>query len=251
MMPTLTHPLDVFLLGLADIYDAEHHFLDGQRDLLANATNPQLQNGIRIHIEQTQQQIAVLNDVFAALGQSPRRHENVVAAALVQSAREEVGAVQPAPLRDMVVDNAAAKVEHVEIASYRGLIAQAQAMGQDQIVALLRRNLEQEEVTARLLEDLAPILVGPQVPGASVERSLAGSNAEPNSPLPGPTEHPNSAAIPSTSPAPAVEQHAGPVAPPRDETVGHPPDTALTEPPATKQRTNEIVIDPADREARP
>jgi ferritin-like metal-binding protein YciE len=38
-------------------------------------------------------------------------------------------------------------VEHYEIATYQGLLTQAEAMGQEDIVALLQENLEQEQHT--------------------------------------------------------------------------------------------------------
>ena len=41
----------------------------------------------------------------------------------------------------------AAKTEHVEIAMYEALITKAQAMGADDVTALLEENLEQEKHT--------------------------------------------------------------------------------------------------------
>ena len=62
-------------------------------------------------------------------------------------------------LLDCVINGAAGKVEHYEIASYRGLIAGAELMGQEQVVALLRENLSQEEQTAQLVEQSEPTLL--------------------------------------------------------------------------------------------
>ena len=50
-------------------------------------------------------------------------------------------------LVDAVIVGAATKNEHVEIAMYEGLITKAEAMGEQDIVALLQENLEQEQHT--------------------------------------------------------------------------------------------------------
>jgi hypothetical protein len=76
-------------------------------------------------------------------------------------------------LVDAVLPGAAAKTEHVEIATYEGLITKAETMGADDVVALLEENLEQEphrrrtrcarrgrvrRVDEERLEGIAPIL---------------------------------------------------------------------------------------------
>jgi ferritin-like metal-binding protein YciE len=47
-----------------------------------------------------------------------------------------------------VIATAQAKIEHYEIASYRGLIIGAEIMKNEEIAALLQTNLRQEEGTA-------------------------------------------------------------------------------------------------------
>ena len=51
------------------------------------------------------------------------------------------------------------KVEHFEVATYRGLIQGAQAMGQTEVASLLQENLAQEENTADMLEASMPELL--------------------------------------------------------------------------------------------
>ncbi len=51
------------------------------------------------------------------------------------------------------------KVEHFEMGSYRGLVAGAQQMGQNEIVNLLSENMQQEEQTAQIAEQSAPELL--------------------------------------------------------------------------------------------
>jgi ferritin-like metal-binding protein YciE len=150
---------EMFQHKVGDIYDAEHRFLTGQREMLTKATDPQLQGLILQHIEQTQQHIKNLDQVFNLLGQQPKGVMCDSAQGLVTEAQKAMHDAASDPIRDVLIDTAAAKVEHYEIASYRGLITDAMLMGQTEIQNLLQQNLQQEEQMAQLLEQTAPQLV--------------------------------------------------------------------------------------------
>jgi len=57
------------------------------------------------------------------------------------------------------IGGGAALVEHYEIAAYRGLVGQAQALGLTEALPLLQQNLQQEEQTAQRLENAAPMML--------------------------------------------------------------------------------------------
>ena len=73
---------------------------------------------------------------------------------------------QSEPLRDTLIADAQAKVEHFEIASYQALIIGAQQMGQDEAVELLRRNLQWEQKTALDIKQKTPQLVRKAMQGS-------------------------------------------------------------------------------------
>ena len=56
---------------------------------------------------------------------------------------------------DGALASGATHVEHYEIATYEGLLAQAEAMGEEDVVALLQENLEQEQQTLGKVEATA------------------------------------------------------------------------------------------------
>jgi len=145
---------DLLLHELCELYDAEHRFLEGQVQMVHRATDSRLQRSIENHIHQTRQHIRDLEQFFGELGQEPRRETNEVARGLVSEAQEGVEEARNDALRDCVIDAAVIKVEHFEIASYRGLIAGARLMmGQSMVVNnLLETNLRQEEETAQIAE---------------------------------------------------------------------------------------------------
>lgn len=151
----------MFTHELEDIYDAEHRFLKGQQEMLAEATDGMLKGLIETHMKQTQQHISNLEQVFESLGQQAKGATCDAAAGLVSEAQKvikEAGSAGAEAIRDCLIGEAATKVEHYEIVSYRGLVADAEMLSKDSAAALLRENLAQEEHTARLLEQSAPQL---------------------------------------------------------------------------------------------
>ena len=74
---------------------------------------------------------------------------------------------QPSPMMLTMFDlGGAAKTEHYEIASYQGLIDQANLMGQKECAQLLQQNLQPEEAMAQKVVLFSREL-GPQVVAAS------------------------------------------------------------------------------------
>lgn len=161
-----------FVHDLADIYDAEHRFLEAQRQMMMQASSPQLKTMIQEHIGQTQQQIGNLEQIYAQLGTNPTRVKCDAAAGLVIEGQKGMQESQGNPaVCDCMIAGSAAKVEHYEVASYRGLITAADGMGQTQIASLLRQNLQQEEQTAHKVEQSVPTLLQ-QAMVAQERRSL-------------------------------------------------------------------------------
>ncbi len=150
---------ELFMHELGDMYDAEHRFLKGQEEMLAQATDADLKGMIQAHIQQTEQQITNLDQVFSLLGQEAKGQKCDAAAGLVSEAQKTMKEASVAALRDCVIGTAATKVEHYEIVNYRGLVAGAEGMAPTEVVALLRTNLAQEEQTAQKLEKSAPQLL--------------------------------------------------------------------------------------------
>jgi ferritin-like metal-binding protein YciE len=149
-----------FVHELKDIYDAEHQFLKGQEEMLQKATDPNLQNMITQHIDQSRQQVRNLDQVFNLLGLQPDRTMCDGAKGIVTEGQKLFKQTNDAKeLLDCAIAGAASKVEHYEIAAYRGLIQAADLMGQREIVSLLQQNLQQEEQTAQRIEQSTPLLL--------------------------------------------------------------------------------------------
>ena len=148
---------ELLLHELRELYDAENRFLEGQVQMVHRATDSELQRSIEHHIYQTRRHIQNLERFFGELGQEPRRETSEAAEGLVSEARQGFEEAKSDALRDCAINAAIIKVEHLEIASYRGLLTGARLMmGQSLAVdELLQTNLRQEEETARTAEQSA------------------------------------------------------------------------------------------------
>ncbi len=149
-----------FVHELGDAYDAEHQFTEAMQQMLQQASDSKLKHLLETHIGETQHQIKNLQQIFSLLGEQTRQVRCDGAAGLVSEAQKSMqeAAGNPAIL-DCEIAAAAAKSEHYEIASYRGLVRGAEQMGQREVLHLLHQNLEQEEQTAQLIEDHVPKLL--------------------------------------------------------------------------------------------
>ena len=157
-----------FIHGLGDIYDAEHRFLDAQQKMLPNATSPTVQTLLQKHIAETEQQIINLTKVHEILGLTAKRVTCDGAAGIVNEGDKLLKETMDVPaLADLAINGGCSKVEHYEIASYRGLIAGAEQMGITDVVRLLTENLQQEENTAQALESSMPTLLQKAIQTAS------------------------------------------------------------------------------------
>jgi ferritin-like metal-binding protein YciE len=131
-------------LGMA--LGAERKVLTTLRKLERSAQRQELKQQFHHHLEETEGQIKNLEQAFQALGARAGGHEADSANGIAAEGDKLVEKVDD-ELIDVVLLAAAAKTEHVEIAMYEGLITKAEAMGADDIVALLEENLDQERHT--------------------------------------------------------------------------------------------------------
>ncbi|ARV59263.1 YciE/YciF family protein [Nostocales cyanobacterium HT-58-2] len=156
----ITNLEDKFLYDTAGMYDAEIRFLEALQLTLPHIQNNQLKSLFETHIRETQQQIKNLEQVFSAIGQQPTRVNCDVAAGAVSDGQKEMLLSAETPsLLELTIAGEQAKVEHLEVISYRCLIQVAEQMGQNQVVELLRQNLQQEEQTVQKLEQCSPQLL--------------------------------------------------------------------------------------------
>lgn len=134
--------------ALGDMYDAEHRFYDAQQEMSAKTDSAELRTLLEEHNQQTKGHIANLERVYRLLGKEPQRIKCEAAAGIVAEGQRTMRDAGTPEIMNWVIASAQAKIEHYEIASYRGLIIGAQIMKNEEVAVLLQTNLRQEEGTA-------------------------------------------------------------------------------------------------------
>ena len=163
----VTDPHDLFVHELKDILFAERTIEKALPKLAREAHDSQLRTHIEHHLDETRQQIANLEQVFAELDMTARGQRCPGIEGLMQEHDEFMKTNKGAPSRvvDTFLCGAASRTEHYEIAAYTGLVTTAHALGKKEIADLLQQNLEQETAMLEKATRTHDRLVGTQLPG--------------------------------------------------------------------------------------
>jgi ferritin-like metal-binding protein YciE len=114
------------------------------RELSETANGSDLKEQLLHHRGETRGQIGNITQAFAALGLEPKPRPCPAIDALKTEAQMTIQLAMP-ELYDAAILAGCAAVEHYEIAVYGGLIVLADELHGDDVVALFKENLEQEQ----------------------------------------------------------------------------------------------------------
>jgi ferritin-like metal-binding protein YciE len=145
-MATVETPTELFAHKLGAALTMEETILEMLEELQQKASDPKLQRQLQQHHTETQQQVQNLRRIFDALGTQPEKQPCPAIEGLEKEGQQMIKTVDDA-LVESVILSGVIETEHHEVAVYDVLIIQAEQMGDDDIVALLQENLEQEEAT--------------------------------------------------------------------------------------------------------
>jgi ferritin-like metal-binding protein YciE len=143
------------MAGLQDIYYAEQQITKELPKMIDKATNHDLSNGLKNHLEETKKQIERLEKVFAKLGKQPSGTQCPAIDGLIKEADETASEIEDKSVLDAAIVANAQAVEHYEICRYGTLIAWAEALGHDEIVRFLTTNLNEEHAANTKLNTVA------------------------------------------------------------------------------------------------
>jgi ferritin-like metal-binding protein YciE len=162
-MATVETPTELFVHELGAALTMEETILELLENLQDKAFDGKLRQQLQQHHTETQQQVQNLRRIFEALGRQPEKQPCPAIDGLEKDGEQLIKQVDDA-LVDSVILGAVIKTEHLEVAVYDGLIIKAEQLDDDDLVALLQENLEQEEATldkaVKAAEQSAQVLVG-------------------------------------------------------------------------------------------
>jgi ferritin-like metal-binding protein YciE len=145
-VPEINDARKLFVHKLGEALNMERTVLTMLKENEQASSDPELTRLFQHHRDETEGQIRNLEQAFTSLGEQPAGHVCHGMEGMKKEARDMVEKVAP-ELLDGALAGGATHVEHYEIATYEGLITHAEAMGSEEIVALLQENLEQEQHT--------------------------------------------------------------------------------------------------------
>ena len=157
---------DLFVEQLQDLYDAEHQITKALPKMAKAASSSQLQQAFQMHLQQTEQQIQRLEQVFESVGQKAKGKTCEAMKGLIKEG-DELMSMNAAPeVLDAGLIASAQRVEHYEMAGYGSVRTWAQQLGNQQAVQLLQQTLDEEGETDHKLTQIAESMVNTRAAGA-------------------------------------------------------------------------------------
>ncbi|HEY6835791.1 MAG TPA: DUF892 family protein [Gaiellaceae bacterium] len=150
-MAQIGDPKQLFMHKLGAALTMEETVLSMLGELEQQANQADLKEQLSHHHDETRQQVANLQQAFSAIGREVEKRPCPAIDGLQKEGKEMLQQ-SAQELYDAVILSGCAEVEHHEIAVYDGLIQMADELGEEDIVALLKENLEQEEHTLKEVE---------------------------------------------------------------------------------------------------
>lgn len=146
---------DLFVHTLRDIYYAEKQLLKALPEMIGMATNRELSQGLKKHLEETKNHVARLDQVFEMHGSQPKGTDCPAIDGIIEEAEEITSEVEDKDVLDAAIIAAAQAAEHYEITRYGTLVAWAHELGRDDCAAVLQKNLDEEKAADKKLTTIA------------------------------------------------------------------------------------------------
>jgi len=140
---------------IRDLYHAEKQMTKSLPKMAKAATHEDLREAFETHLEETQEQINRLEEVFEALGERPKAKPCPGMAGIIQEGQETMQEDADGAVLDAALIAAAQRAEHYEIGAYGTCAEWARLLGLNDVVSLLEQTLEEEKATDKKLTSLA------------------------------------------------------------------------------------------------
>ena len=164
---------------LKDLYHAEKQLTKALPKMVKAAENDDLREAFEMHLEETEEQINRLEEVFAALGEKVRAKPCPGMAGIIQEATETLQEDAEGAVMDAAIIAAAQRAEHYEIGAYGTCIEWARLMGHRDVVSLLEQTLEEEKAADKKLTMLAESEINPAaIAQGETDESVSGSRRQ-------------------------------------------------------------------------
>jgi ferritin-like metal-binding protein YciE len=140
---------------LKDLYSAEKQIVRALPKLAKSATNPELSEALRTHLEETKEQVARLEKISELIGKKLTGKTCVGMKGVLEEGSEVLEETEKGAIRDAALIAASQRVEHYEMAGYGAARDFAKLLGRRDIASLLEATLEEEKSADKKLTAIA------------------------------------------------------------------------------------------------
>jgi|1185.fasta_scaffold513368_1 ferritin-like metal-binding protein YciE len=144
---------------IKDIYDAEKQLTKALPKLIKKATAEDLKTALSNHLQETEEHIARLEQVFDLMQMPPRGKKCEGMQHLIAEGSEMIDECDEDATRDAVIIAAAQKCEHYEIASYGTMRVWANLLDHTDVGSIFEDTLEEEKTADVKLTEIAESFV--------------------------------------------------------------------------------------------
>lgn len=154
MSSEITTLRELFIEELRDLYYAETLLVKALPKMAKAASNDSLRSGFEKHLEETNNHVTRLEQIFDTLGEKPKGRTCEAMKGLVEEGEEWIKQKASPALKDAGLIVAAQKVEHYEISGYGSVRTFAEILGLQDAADLLQETLDEESATDETLTDI-------------------------------------------------------------------------------------------------
>jgi ferritin-like metal-binding protein YciE len=151
----LTSMQTLFVHELRDLYDAENQLVMALPKMAEAATNIDLKDAFRTHLQETTNQIARLNRIFQGLGVPASGMRCDAMEGLIKEGEKIIRVPGDPDVKDAALIGAAQRVEHYEISAYGTARAHAKLLDYEDAADLLKESLNEESKADDKLNKIA------------------------------------------------------------------------------------------------
>lgn len=165
---------DLLVIKIRSLYDIEHELMKALPRMARKATDQDLKGAFRHHLDQTRAQVARLGNVFAMLGEKPKKLRVEAIRGLTKDAEWVMKTITTKTALDAAIIGAAAYVEHYEIAGYQVAHEWARKLGYEDIAEHLATSMREEITAADKLRELGVLDIDKKALPKSEEGAIIG-----------------------------------------------------------------------------
>ncbi|HTE43722.1 MAG TPA: ferritin-like domain-containing protein [Gemmatimonadaceae bacterium] len=179
---------DLYVEHIKDLYSSETQIIEALPKMIDKASNPQLRDGFKKHLEQTREHVRRLEIIAERAGEKPTGMTCKGMEGVLKEGAEVLKEDGDETILDAALISAAQRVEHYEMAGYGCARAYAQALGLEDDADLLQQTLDEEADTDKALTMLSESILSPSAIDNEREISVSrdtgarSANRSPSSP---------------------------------------------------------------------